>query len=255
MTDLIRGDPTGSGGVAEHRVGKIVSLGIVHGTWLDCGCADGRYSFELRNCGAARVTGCDIEPARVGDASIRWQGVEGLDFVPAAAERLPFRDGEFDGVFLNEVLEHVRDEGETLREIHRVLVPGGHIVVFSPNRWFPFEGHGAHIGSRKIEKLIPILPWLPARLTTSFMTARNYWPRDLVRLVSAAGFSVEHVGFAFPLLNRNPWLPPQLLPRYRALIPFFETNRLTRRFGVSTMVVGKKASGETYGAPPSVNVA
>lgn len=58
---------------------------------------------------------------------------------------LAFRDVSFDGVFLNEVLEHVRDETKTLRELHRVLRPRGYLALMSPNHWFPFEGHGVRV--------------------------------------------------------------------------------------------------------------
>ena len=54
---------------------------------------------------------------------------------------LPFSDATFDGAFVNEVLEHVEDEHVALGEIHRVLKSGAHVVVISPNRWFPLEGH------------------------------------------------------------------------------------------------------------------
>jgi ubiquinone/menaquinone biosynthesis C-methylase UbiE len=60
---------------------------------------------------------------------------------------LPFADSSFDRTFVNEVLEHISDEGQTLNELRRVLRPGGVLIVISPNRRFPFEGHTVHVGS------------------------------------------------------------------------------------------------------------
>ena len=58
-------------------------------------------------------------------------------------------------------------------EIHRVLRGGGHVVVMSPNRWFPFEGHGLQLGSRKFAHPAPLVPWLPERLTKPALRARS----------------------------------------------------------------------------------
>ena len=45
---------------------------------------------------------------------------------------------------MNEMFEHVADERWALAEILRVLKPGGILVLISPNRWFPIEGHYHH---------------------------------------------------------------------------------------------------------------
>src|SRR5207247_136219 len=60
---------------------------------------------------------------------------QGVDFRLATAERLPFADGELDHVWIFDVLEHVDDPELVLREVARVLKPGGgfHIVL-------PLEG-------------------------------------------------------------------------------------------------------------------
>jgi hypothetical protein len=43
----------------------------------------------------------------------------------------------------------------------------------SPNRWFPFEGHGMRFLGRDFGFPIPFLPWLPNALSSRVMTARN----------------------------------------------------------------------------------
>jgi SAM-dependent methyltransferase len=231
---------TAGGGLVEYRIAKLERLGLVHGVWLDCGSCDGYYGAELRKQGATAVVASDVDEERVANAKRLWPGFEGLDFVTAAAEKMPFEDDTFDGVLLNEVLEHVIDQEQALREIHRVLAPGGHIAVFSPNRWFPFEGHGIRVGSRAVNIPIPLLPWLPGRLVWRFMRARNYWPRQLRDLVAETGFEVIHVDFAFPLLTKFRWLPSRGIQLYTRLIPTLEQTPVLRRFGISTLVVARK---------------
>jgi SAM-dependent methyltransferase len=224
----------------EYRLGKIRDLGVLHGAWLDCGCAEGGYTVALAQFGAASVVGIDPEEGRIEEARRRADGDERLSFVCTSAEVLPFVDGTFDGVLLNEVLEHVADEAATLREIHRVLRPGGHLALMAPNRWFPFEGHGMKLGSRKLQVPVPLLPWLPMRLAGRFMRARNYWPHELEELARTAGFDIVSMSSIFPVLAQYPWLPAPLIPRFRRAVPRLERTPGVRRFGVSTLVLARK---------------
>jgi len=226
--------------MVDYRLGKIERVQRIEGRWLDCGCADGDYTVGLIERGAREAVGTDVSLARVEGARMRWQNRPGLSFATAAAEAMPFPDESFDGVLLNEVLEHVRDEAQTLRELYRLLAPGGYLFVFSPNRWFPFEGHGAVIGRVRLPFPVPLLPWLPARLTEPFLQARNWWPRQLRRLVASVGFEVTGVDFALPLFGRCRWLPARLLRLYEQRFSVLEQRRWIRRFGVSTLIAARK---------------
>jgi SAM-dependent methyltransferase len=237
---LILGDSTAGGGLVEHRVSKLADRGLVHGRWLDCGCADGYYAAALREHGAHEVVGTDIAPDRIAAARTHWGAVAGLAFAVAAAERMPFDDESFDGALMNEVLEHVRDEARALAEIRRLLRAGGHLAVFSPNRWFPFEGHGAVVGRMELAFPVPLLPWLPKRFAARFMNARNYWPGELASLVANAGFTVTEVAFAFPLFTRYRWLPDVAIKHYSRAVERLEGAPFVRRFGVSTLVIAQK---------------
>lgn len=222
-----------------YRLDKLMRLGVIAGRWLDCGCADGGYSVALLDRGASHVTGIDQLEDRIAVARQRAEG-RPLEFHVHEAENLPFSDASFDGVLLNEVLEHVADERKTLGELHRVLRPGGHLALFSPNRWFPFEGHGLRLRGRAIEFPAPWIPWLPESLTGPYLVARNYWPRELRQLVLDAGFTIEHQSSAFPVLEQYPWLPSRAIRGFRAAVPALETMPLIRHFGVSTFILGRR---------------
>ena len=96
---------------------------------------------------------------------------------------LPFADDYFDVVLLHEVLEHVDDDQQAVREACRVTKPGGRVVVFVPNRLYPFETHGAcwkgkyHFGN------IPLINYLPNRMRNQLCPhVRSYTRTALRRL-------------------------------------------------------------------------
>lgn len=123
---------------------------------LDVGCGLGTYVRRLANF-TDGACGIDIDRARLSQGAA--SGVHGLAL--AISESLPFRDDAFDGVLLNEVIEHVRDDRGTLREALRVTRPGGRVVIFAPNRLYPFETHGVYIGKKYVFGNIPLVNYLP----------------------------------------------------------------------------------------------
>lgn len=235
---LESGSHTAHGGTVAYRLGKLDELGVAGGEWLDCGCADGYYAVALAERGAARVVGVEALPELVKQAASRPHP-ENVAFRHAFAEELPFAADSFDGAILNEVLEHVTDEQATLSELQRVLRPGGHLALFSPNRWFPFEGHGARIDEDRVlmRRPVPLMPWLPARLTQRFATARNYWPRELRELVTGAGFEIVESGWALAQFEQYPWLPRRTIEGYQRNVDRIERSPLARFLAVSTCIV------------------
>jgi len=81
------------------------------------------------------VVGMDISAKFLGNAASR-EALH-LRYTVGDAMELPFGDGVFDGVSSFDVIEHVADAERVLKEIGRVLRPGGRIVVICPNYWSP----------------------------------------------------------------------------------------------------------------------
>jgi len=143
---------------------------------LDDGCGIGTYVAKLSEL-AAEVYGLDYEHDRVAEGAGRL-GRPGL--VCGAGEDLPFRDAVFDLVLSNEVIEHVRDDRRALAEMTRVTRPGGRIVIFCPNRWYPVEQHGVYWRGRYHFGNVPLVNYLPGPLRNRLAPhVRAYTRRNL----------------------------------------------------------------------------
>ncbi|HEU4595341.1 MAG TPA: class I SAM-dependent methyltransferase [Pyrinomonadaceae bacterium] len=101
---------------------------------LEIGCGLGTDGAGFARAGAV-YTGVDLTEAAVGLARRRFE-LEGLpgEFRVADAERLDFADESFDLIYSHGVLHHTPDAAAAVREIHRVLVPGGRAVVMLYHR-------------------------------------------------------------------------------------------------------------------------
>jgi SAM-dependent methyltransferase len=92
---------------------------------LEVGCGMGTDLLQFAR-GGARCTGVDLTPRSVEISSLHL-GLYDMraDFALCDGERLPFADESFDVVYSNGVLHHTPDTAQAVREIHRVLRPGG----------------------------------------------------------------------------------------------------------------------------------
>ncbi len=99
---------------------------------LDVGCGDAGVLIAFAEQGA-RAAGIELDEKSLARGRIRAEehGVD-VDLRSGVAERLPWEDGSFDLVILDNVLEHVRDRERTLQEIRRVLRPGGLLYLVTP---------------------------------------------------------------------------------------------------------------------------
>ena len=96
---------------------------------LDVGCGPGTITADLaRRIPGGSVIGIDLPPDVV-DAAQRELGAANLRFEVGDVYALHFADGSFDLVFAHQVLQHLSDPVAALREMLRVLRPGGHVAV------------------------------------------------------------------------------------------------------------------------------
>jgi SAM-dependent methyltransferase len=163
----------------ERRLGMVRRYLPLEGArLLDIGCGLGAYVRRFGDF-TGEAYGVDIDQSRCVTGASR--GVRGL--AVAVGESLPFADGVFDGVILNEVLEHVTSDRETLREALRVTRPGGRVVIFVPNRLYPMETHGVYLGKRYVFGNIPLVNYLPDALRNRLVPhARAYTRGGLERI-------------------------------------------------------------------------
>lgn len=111
---------------------------------LDVGCGPGFYVAELleRVGPDGRVSGIDTSAPMLSIAARRVEGHENVELLDAPATALPFDSGSFDGAISVQVLEYVDDVGLALAELHRVLRPGGRLVVWDVD-WETVSMHSA----------------------------------------------------------------------------------------------------------------
>jgi SAM-dependent methyltransferase len=106
--------------------------------WLDLGCghqivptwAVGDEEQAAMVAACARAVGIDVDAAIVRHRVLRQR-------VAASGYALPFVDASFDLVTANMVLEHLEAPVVALREVARVLAPGGRMLIHTPNRFHP----------------------------------------------------------------------------------------------------------------------
>jgi SAM-dependent methyltransferase len=97
------------------------------GLVLDVGCGPGNYTRALWRAGAATVAGVDLSPVMLERAVAEARGT-GLCFVRASALELPFADRSVDAVCCAGALHLFEDPDRAMREMARVLAPGGVLV-------------------------------------------------------------------------------------------------------------------------------
>jgi SAM-dependent methyltransferase len=197
------------------------------GKVLDCGAGGGHAIRRLSAKGCeAQLVGVEWDPAWVEVAQSRGLDVREGDL----NERLPFANGSFQGVLGLSVLEHILKPCHFIREAHRILEPGGRLVLLTPNiaTWFTalnilrgrMPSTGPHPDSNALHALNDYAVKPEIQLATEGDTPAHrhlvvFSYSALKAYLDLAGFSrVEGRGFGYypfprllqPMLERlDPW--------------------------------------------------
>ncbi len=132
------------------KLGKLLGyepylIGFPKGRLLDVGCGNGRYLNEMRRLGW-QVEGLDPDPLSVSLARDKYN----LNVHETTLENSVLHDESYDVITLNHVIEHLHDPAACLSKCIKLLRPGGHLIIRTPNAdslghrvfgesWFPLE--------------------------------------------------------------------------------------------------------------------
>ena len=115
--------------VAEGAVRRLRDLAIEPGwLYLDVGCGNGEAARRVADTYGLHVTGVDVDHHQIEQARLATHERSDAVFLLADAADLPFENGCFDVVATNKVTHHMPAWQAGLREMERVLKPGGYFV-------------------------------------------------------------------------------------------------------------------------------
>ena len=99
---------------------------------LDCGCGPGNITLDLAKIvSEGKVIGIDVEQSQIKEATKRAkrQVINNVKFYQSSVYKLPFKDETFDIVFCHTLLQHLKEPIDVLKDIYRVLKPGGLVAL------------------------------------------------------------------------------------------------------------------------------
>jgi methionine biosynthesis protein MetW len=97
---------------------------------IDLGCADGEFALKIaEKAGTEDIYGAEFQEVACLRAKARGINVYWADL----NDNLPFENESFDVVHANQVLEHLPETDQFVKEVHRILKPGGYAVISTPN--------------------------------------------------------------------------------------------------------------------------
>jgi len=198
------------------------------------GCGVGMYVRAFRAY-TPNVVGLDIEPERVADSRVYSPLVN-----VAAGEFLPYPDQHFDLILSHEVIEHVQDDALAVAEMVRVLKPGGRVIIFCPNRLYPFETHGHYWRGQYHFGNTPLINYLPNALRDKLAPhVRAYTGNGLKQLVDGLPVIIDSHTQIYPGYDNVVIRRPKLGRMLRRITYAFEKTPL-RKFGLSHLFVLEK---------------
>jgi SAM-dependent methyltransferase len=146
--------------------GILAGLGLpANARILDAGCGSGRNMVELAHFGT--VTGVELSQTSVALARARDVG----EVIAGSALEMPFADDSFDLAVTLDVIEHLEDDLAALRELRRVVAPGGALLVTVPAYQWLWSGHDEinhhhrRYTRRSLQRVAQQAGWMQLRTT------------------------------------------------------------------------------------------
>ena len=205
---------------------------------LDIGCGIGTYVRKFEQRGASAF-GVDIEFERLREG-VGAQHAAPLQLAQAVSECNPFPDNTFDMVLLHEVIEHVQDDRQTVAEAVRIVRPGGRVIIFAPNRGWPFETHGIFWRGQYHFGNIPLIPYLPDPVRNTYAPhVRTYSVRSIRRLADGLPARIVAHTQVYPGYDNIVARRPALGKVLRTITYALESTPL-RALGLSHLLVLEK---------------
>jgi ubiquinone/menaquinone biosynthesis C-methylase UbiE len=173
--------------LAERVAGEISPASSV----LEVAPGPGYFAIELAKLGNYRVTGLDISQtfveiarANAGDAKVQAQ------FERGDASRMPFEAGQFDYVVCRAAFKNFSAPEAALREMHRVLKPGGHALIIDMRGDASRGSIRQAANGMKAGALNRTIVYLTFRF---MLVKRAYTRADFERMVAQTGFRVAEI--------------------------------------------------------------
>ena len=236
-SDKYKGDSATSHSfsVRRDKVGELLK-GVKGERALDIGCGPGVMVDQLTKKGF-QFYGVDISENMIEECKKRFGHMETAHFSVGRAEALEFPNSFFDVVICMGVVEYLDDDVPAVKEIFRVLKPGGHAVITLPNRLSPYRLWHKVVCNRR---LVDFAKRFMGRRDPT-LVHREYTEEKYRDLLADFGLEVERVTY----YNFNLFLFPldKLFGRVAAMaakrLEFFSKSGL-RRIGTGFIVRAKK---------------
>jgi len=196
--------------------------------WLDLGCGHQLFPDWMPNAQSTQLALVNRSAVVVGvDAADLRPHSAGLRKMAADVEQLPFRDETFSLVTANMVVEHVRNPERLLREVRRVLLPGGVFLFHTPNAKYFEVAIARHIPAPVMRG---IASFLDGRGGEDIFPAhyRLNKARDIRRFATESGLItsfIRHVECTAQCVMLGPLVILELLVIRTLRLPIFETYR------------------------------
>ena len=194
------------------RLAYVEAAELVRGRVLEIGTGTGYGVDIIAPCAEEFVTLDKYRSERVESLP------RNVSFVEAAVPPLPFEDESFDFVVSFQVIEHIKRDKDFVREVMRVLRPGGKFIVSTPNKPMSLTRNPWHVREYSAEELRALLSCFGAVEQLGVAGNERVW-----EYYRHNAESVRRI-MRFDILRMQWWLPAWVLR-----IPYDIMNRINRR--------------------------